>query len=90
MSDEVSSKDRSLSLGPEKPDRIGIGHFDLIERLGVGRFGTVWKARDRELDRTVAVKIPRWDRLDPKVTEQFLREARAAAQLIHPNIVSVP
>ena len=36
-----------------------IGHFDLVDRLGIGSFGSVWKARDTELDRTVAVKIPR-------------------------------
>jgi eukaryotic-like serine/threonine-protein kinase len=66
-----------------------IGHFELVERVGVGTFGFVWKARDLELDRAVALKIPRKGRLDPGETEQFLREARAAAQLRHPGIVSV-
>jgi serine/threonine protein kinase len=66
-----------------------LGHFDLIEQFGIGAFGTVWKARDTELDRTVAVKIPRKDQLTPAEAEQFLREARAAAQLRHPNIVDV-
>lgn len=66
-----------------------LGHFELIEQVGVGHFGSVWQARDTELDRTVAVKIPRKDQLDPAETEQFLREARAAAQLRHPNIVTV-
>ena len=46
-------------------------------------------SRDVDLDRTVAVKIPRKGQLDPQETEQFLREARAAAQLRHPGIVSV-
>ncbi len=66
-----------------------IGHFELIERIGVGGFGSVWKARDRQLDRTVAVKIPRRGDLSPDETEKFLREARAAAQLQHPNIVAI-
>ncbi len=66
-----------------------LGRFDLISRLGVGGFGTVWKARDSELDRLVAIKIPRRGQLSPTDIEQFFREARAAAQLYHPNIVSV-
>ncbi len=49
----------------------------------------VWKARDTKLDRTVAVKIPRSGQTDPVEAEQFLREARTAAQLRHPNIVNV-
>jgi WD40 repeat protein/serine/threonine protein kinase len=66
-----------------------LGQYELIELLGQGGFGSVWKARDTELDRTVAVKVPRRGELTPKEVEQFLREARAVAQLRHPNIVSV-
>jgi serine/threonine protein kinase len=66
-----------------------IGHFMLLEELGRGAFGSVWKAHDRELDRYVAVKLPRKEQLDEVEAEKFLREARAAAQLKHPNIVSV-
>lgn len=58
-----------------------IGHFTLVEQIGVGSFGAVWKANDAELDRTVAIKIPRKGQLDPTETELFWREARAAAQL---------
>lgn len=66
-----------------------IGHFDLLEELGRGAFGSVWKAHDRELDRIVAIKIPRHEQLDDFEVERFLREARAAAQLSHPGIVSI-
>ncbi len=66
-----------------------IGRFNLEEKLGAGGFGTVWKARDTELDRVVAIKIPRKGQLSLIDVEQFYREARAAAQLRHPNIVPV-
>ena len=66
-----------------------LGRFELLARLGVGGFGTVWKARDTELDRVVALKIPRRGNLQPDEVDHFFREARAAAQLRHPNIVSV-
>ncbi len=66
-----------------------LAHFELVRELGIGKFGSVWMARDTELDRTVAIKIPRKGALDAEETELFLRDARAAAQLKHPNIVSV-
>jgi WD40 repeat protein len=71
------------------PPLTKMGRFDLIERIGVGGFGSVWKARDKELDRTVAIKIPRQSGMTPEQQEQFFREARAAAQLRHPSIVCV-
>ncbi|HEY2828020.1 MAG TPA: protein kinase, partial [Pirellulales bacterium] len=66
-----------------------LGHFELLEEVGIGRFGSVWKARDTQLQRTVAVKIPRERDLDPQQTDAFLRDARAAAQLKHPRIAGV-
>jgi len=66
-----------------------LSHFELIEKVGVGTFGAVYRARDIELDRLVAVKIPRQSHVDGSRAEMFLREARAVAQLKHPNIVSV-
>ncbi|MDA1055325.1 MAG: protein kinase, partial [Planctomycetota bacterium] len=78
--------DNTLSHDPRTKS---FGHFELLDRVGIGQFGSVWKARDTKLDRTVAIKIPRNGRMDSTQTEMFFRDARAAAQLKHPNIVSV-
>ena len=66
-----------------------VAHFELIEHVGRGHFGDVWKARDVVLDRFVAVKIPRTRQLEPGTIHLFVREARAAAKLRHENIVAV-
>ncbi len=66
-----------------------IGHFELLERVGSGHFGDVWKAHDQALDRIVAIKIPRTRGLDPRTIDLFQGEARAAAQLRHRHIVPV-
>jgi WD40 repeat protein/tRNA A-37 threonylcarbamoyl transferase component Bud32 len=66
-----------------------LGRFVLLQEVGSGRFGSVWKAHDPQLQRHVAVKIPRERYMDPHETELFLRDARAAAQLKHPRIASV-
>jgi serine/threonine protein kinase len=84
-----------FSLVDEEPQTFqagqleSIGQFKLLDKVGVGAFGSVWSARDTELDRMVAIKIPRKGQLAAEDTEQFLREARATAQLNHPNIVRV-
>lgn len=66
-----------------------LGPFMLLEKVGEGGFGSVWKARDTRLDRLVAVKIPHASRMSRVDVELFLREARTAAQLRHPRIVAV-
>jgi serine/threonine protein kinase/WD40 repeat protein len=78
------------SLTPvEGGEYLQIGQFELQECVGVGAFGAVWRARDTKLERIVAIKIPRSGQLSPADAELFLREARTAAQLRHPNIVPV-
>jgi WD40 repeat protein/tRNA A-37 threonylcarbamoyl transferase component Bud32 len=65
-----------------------LGKFAILSDLGVGACGTVYKARDTELDRIVALKVPRaGDLSSQEDRDRFLREARSAAQLRHPNIV---
>jgi tRNA A-37 threonylcarbamoyl transferase component Bud32 len=67
-----------------------LGRFELIEAVGVGAFGTVYKARDPQLDRVVAIKVPRAGNLATAGDrDRFLREARSVAQLRHPAIVPV-
>ncbi|NLX97258.1 MAG: protein kinase [Rhodopirellula sp.] len=63
--------------------------FQFLRNLGSGAFGTVWLARDQQLDRVVAVKVPLKGTLTAKEEELFLREAKSAAQLHHPHIVRV-
>ena len=67
-----------------------IGKFEILDRLGQGGMGTVYKARDPSLDRLVALKTIVSGLLESEeAKERFYREARAAARLQHPNIVTV-
>jgi eukaryotic-like serine/threonine-protein kinase len=67
-----------------------IGHFRVLEPLATGGMGAVYRGLDTHLDRPVALKFPLpGQRLDHRVRERFLREARAAGALDHPNICSI-
>ncbi len=67
-----------------------LGKFELQSELGAGSFGHVFRARDTELDRIVALKIQRAGGLaNHEEVSRFLREARSVAQLKHPGIVSL-
>ena len=65
-----------------------VGRFEVLATVGQGAFGTVYQARDPELDRIVAIKVPRAGNLGPDA-DRFVREARSVAQLRHPGIVPV-
>jgi WD40 repeat protein len=72
----------------EGPARLG--RFEVVRELGRGGCGIVFLARDPVLNREVALKVPRPDALlTPDLRQRFLREARAAAGLDHPNVVPV-
>lgn len=80
--------ERTEGVGPGQGTRIG--RFEVERELGRGGFGVVLKAYDPEMGRHVALKLPRADALDSsRVRRRFLREARAAARLDHPNLVPV-
>jgi Tol biopolymer transport system component len=64
-----------------------LGHYEIIEALGAGGMGEVYKARDPRLERTVAVKVlPSHLSADPQLRQRFEREAKAISQLSHPHI----
>ena len=76
---------RLLAEGPCR-----LGRFELVAELGMGSFGYVFRARDLELDRTVAIKVQRAGAFATQEDAgRFLREARSAASLTHPAIVAL-
>lgn len=67
-----------------------IGKYEILDELGRGAMGTVYRARDPKLDRIVALKVmSRELDVEPEMKERFKREAQAAAKLKHPNIVTI-
>jgi serine/threonine-protein kinase len=67
-----------------------LGHYDILEPIGAGGMGEVYKGRDSRLNRAVAIKIlPAQFASDPQRRTRFEREAHAVAALSHPNVVSI-
>jgi serine/threonine-protein kinase len=76
--------------GPATIRGSRVGKYELRGKLGRGAFGVVFTARDPSLDRDVAIKVLRPAHLaNPTIVHRFLQEARAAARIAHPGIVTV-
>jgi serine/threonine-protein kinase len=81
-----------VSAGSHDPLAPGswFGDYQILDLLGAGGMGNVYRAREKMLDRLVALKTlsPEFGH-EPSFVERFLKEARAVARLNHPNIVQV-
>ncbi|MEO8501456.1 MAG: serine/threonine-protein kinase [Vicinamibacteria bacterium] len=84
----------ALAQSPERDPQLlagsTVGNYEIGPMIGVGGMGEVYRAHDRRLDRTVALKtVGRQSRFDPKAVARFEREARFAAAVVHPNLVTL-
>src|SRR4030095_6660059 len=75
---------------PAEPDPRQVGRYELLEKIGTGGMGIVYRGRDTVIGRPVAVKMLVSDvDTSNEARERFFREARAAGQLTHRNIITI-
>jgi serine/threonine protein kinase len=93
LGSDVEGVLRDAPTAGEAPDPwIGrtVAHYEILDRIGAGGMGVIYRARDVTLDRIVALKFIAPElRRDPEVERRFLHEARAASALDHPNICAI-
>ena len=83
---DASSPDRGFVM--QANERIG--KYEVADRLGKGNFGTVYRARDTDLERHVAIKLLNpTEQSNPEAVARFVQEGRAAARINHPGIVTI-
>jgi len=91
---ETQSFNSSTNAGPQSPAQAArlpeqFGRYRIVRRLGQGAMGDVYLAEDTQLNRQVALKVPKLEKENKALLDRFYREARAAAGLHHPNICPV-
>jgi serine/threonine protein kinase len=90
MTDPDTTAGAPCPAGPDiEAIRSAFPQFEIIEFIGAGGMGSVYKARQPQLDRIVALKILTVAEKDSRFTERFQQEAKTLARLSHPNIVTV-
>jgi serine/threonine protein kinase len=83
------TKYQAAAVYQGKSQHLVMGNYVVLDRIGAGGMGQVYKARHRRIDRTVALKVLSAKALEqPGAIKRFHREVRAAARLVHPNIVT--
>src|SRR5687767_12188637 len=86
---ETTAPDPRGPAGMGRPRGSEVGRFLVLEPIGAGGLGTVVAAYDPQLDRRVAIKRLHATASSVELRERVLREARALARVVHPNIVAV-
>jgi predicted Ser/Thr protein kinase len=84
---EAAPASPAKDAGADLPEHFG--RYHILRKLGQGGMGAVYLAHDTELDRPVALKVPRFSAGDSDAIERFKREARTAATLRHPNLCPI-
>src|SRR5262245_35345692 len=78
----------STRLGPERPELMVLGSYRLVQRIGTGGLGVVYRGVHEKLGRTVAIKMMHRSLVSDRTTVvRFFQEARAVNTISHPNVV---